>query len=387
MRRTAFFSAIFPVLFSSVALAGDPAEQPSPPKRSYRPIPPRMDFSPGVLEVDNPDFDWGSVLQGEKVRHDYILKNVGGYPVTISAVRPSCGCTVASFTKDPIAPGKTGTVTLEISTKGYKGAMKKSATVQSNAKNSTITIYIGGKVETPFTIQPPDLGISVVRGDEPKPLKVTVSRNPGTSDTLVVKQVRTDSKIVKASVAEVKPGELYEVTVVADLGADQRKYFYEKLTLDLEVGGKPMDSDLQVRVEVKDRIEIQPKTVYFAAAETRKLREEGAQPLSRSVEIVSLGGPDHTFRITGVTTRPAPTPGAKPPAGSSAPGAEAPKAEQPKFFETKVEPIEPGKKYRLTVLMKKVPEGASRTVREVIAIQTDDPMVPEITLTPMAAVY
>lgn len=388
MTRVFKLSSALILLVSSSLAAGEPEAQPTPPKRTYRPIPPRMDFSPGVLEVDTADFDWGEVLQGEKVRHDYVLKNVGGHPVTISAVRPSCGCTVASFTREPIPPGKTGIVTLEFTTKGYRGAVKKTATVQSDAKNPTITLSIGGKIELPFTIQPPDLRFTIVKGDEPQPLKATISRNPGVQQNLVVKQVRTDSKIVKASLAEVKPGELYEITVTADLGNDQRKFFFERLMLDLEIGGKQMDSELRVDVQVKDRVEAQSKTVYFPAQETRNLRQPGAQPISKSLEVVSLGGPGHSFQITGLTFRAQQVPGAKPESGpQSESGTEAAKGESPKYFEAKVEPVEPGKKYRVTVSMSKLPEGTGRTVREILVIQTDDPSVPEIPVTVIAAVY
>lgn len=38
------------------------------------------------------------------------ITNKGDKPLVISNVTTSCGCTVADWTKEPIAPGKTGSV-------------------------------------------------------------------------------------------------------------------------------------------------------------------------------------------------------------------------------------------------------------------------------------
>jgi hypothetical protein len=39
-----------------------------------------------------------------------LFTNTGSTPLVISNVRGSCGCTVTDYTKEPIAPGKTGNV-------------------------------------------------------------------------------------------------------------------------------------------------------------------------------------------------------------------------------------------------------------------------------------
>ena len=45
---------------------------------------------------------------------------------------PSCGCTVPSWTKDPIAVGGTGFVEAEFDTKGKAGIQNKTITVTAN---------------------------------------------------------------------------------------------------------------------------------------------------------------------------------------------------------------------------------------------------------------
>jgi hypothetical protein len=66
-------------------------------------------------------------------------------PVIISDVKPSCGCTVADFPKQPIASGKEGriSVTFDAKTPGY---FSKTVTVYANIEGGLINLYIKGTV-------------------------------------------------------------------------------------------------------------------------------------------------------------------------------------------------------------------------------------------------
>ena len=54
--------------------------------------------------------NFGKIPQGKPVTIDFTYTNDGKTPLVISNVRGSCGCTVTKYTKEPIAPGKTGFV-------------------------------------------------------------------------------------------------------------------------------------------------------------------------------------------------------------------------------------------------------------------------------------
>lgn len=60
------------------------------------------------------------------------MTNKGEKPVTFTHVTSTCGCTVPKFTKDPISPGKTGTVELVYNSSGRPGSFNKSATVRTS---------------------------------------------------------------------------------------------------------------------------------------------------------------------------------------------------------------------------------------------------------------
>lgn len=54
--------------------------------------------------------NFGTVKQGDKIHILFHCTNTGTKPLYIVAVQPSCGCTVASYTKEAIAPGAQGNV-------------------------------------------------------------------------------------------------------------------------------------------------------------------------------------------------------------------------------------------------------------------------------------
>lgn len=99
------------------------------------------------IEFDKEVHDYGTVEYGGNGQCTFEFKNTGTSPLIISNAKGSCGCTVPSWPKEPIAPGKTGTITVKYDTK-RPGAINKSVTITSNASNEpTKVIRIKGTVE------------------------------------------------------------------------------------------------------------------------------------------------------------------------------------------------------------------------------------------------
>lgn len=73
--------------------------------------------------------------------------NTGKAKLVINYVHTSCGCTVADYTKDFIAPGGTGVITVTYDGKGKMPAkFKKSIQVFSNCKDDMTRLYITGEM-------------------------------------------------------------------------------------------------------------------------------------------------------------------------------------------------------------------------------------------------
>ena len=74
--------------------------------------------------------------------------NTGDKPLVVQQAFGSCGCTVATPPKDPIAPGAKGVIKVSYNGKGkFKGFFKKAITVRSNASNSIVRVYVQGNME------------------------------------------------------------------------------------------------------------------------------------------------------------------------------------------------------------------------------------------------
>ena len=76
---------------------------------------------------------------------EFKFTNEGKTPLILNNVRSSCGCTVPSWTKEPVQPGSGGSIKVVYNTASI-GAFNKSVTVNSNAVNSTVLLQIKGNV-------------------------------------------------------------------------------------------------------------------------------------------------------------------------------------------------------------------------------------------------
>ena len=81
----------------------------------------------------------GTINMGEKAQVKFRCKNTGTKPLIITNARPGCGCTVADFTKEPIAPGGEGWVTGAFDSKKIHGGgdIHKTIIVSTNTNNGT----------------------------------------------------------------------------------------------------------------------------------------------------------------------------------------------------------------------------------------------------------
>lgn len=89
--------------------------------------------------------EFGTLQEGDPAEAEFVFTNTGNKPLIIQNVQPGCGCTTPYWSKDPVAPGKTGVIKAAYGTKGRVGPFNKNITVTSTA--GTNVIYIKGTVE------------------------------------------------------------------------------------------------------------------------------------------------------------------------------------------------------------------------------------------------
>ncbi|MDX5427583.1 MAG: DUF1573 domain-containing protein, partial [Bacteroidota bacterium] len=90
--------------------------------------------------------DYGTIPQNSNGEREFLFTNTGKEPLIISNARGSCGCTVPTWPKEPIAPGAQGVIKVKYDTKRV-GPFHKTVTLQTNAATPTKVLTIKGKVE------------------------------------------------------------------------------------------------------------------------------------------------------------------------------------------------------------------------------------------------
>jgi hypothetical protein len=91
--------------------------------------------------------DFGNVAENKgPVTHEFVFTNSTSRPVKVLNVQASCGCTTPGWSKDVVAPGKTGYIQASFDPKGRPGFFTKSLTVTTDLDANPIVLQIKGQV-------------------------------------------------------------------------------------------------------------------------------------------------------------------------------------------------------------------------------------------------
>ena len=100
-----------------------------------------------VITFEKTEHDFGKIHEEDgRVSVVFSFKNEGMAPLVLSNVRASCGCTTPTWTKEPVEPGQTGSITVTYNPNGRPGRFQKTVTITSNASEATKKVFIKGEV-------------------------------------------------------------------------------------------------------------------------------------------------------------------------------------------------------------------------------------------------
>jgi len=106
-------------------------------------------------QIEN-TLDYGTVNKDEDNGIRYFeFTNTGDEPLVITNAQSTCGCTVPSFPKEPIAPGGTGKIQVKYNMN--PGPIRKTITIESNAINTEggmVALKIKGEVVVKPIVSP-----------------------------------------------------------------------------------------------------------------------------------------------------------------------------------------------------------------------------------------
>jgi hypothetical protein len=124
-----------------------PAPAPAAAPQQAAPTAPPVDPDAGEFKFKEETHDFGEIPEGPLGETDFEFKNTGKKPILISDAHGSCGCTVPTWPKEPILPGKKGVIHVAYTTNGRQGPIMKEVTINSNAKQSPMVLHIRGTVK------------------------------------------------------------------------------------------------------------------------------------------------------------------------------------------------------------------------------------------------
>lgn len=100
-----------------------------------------------TITFEETKYDFGKIKSGDVVKHAYKFRNTGTSPLLISKADVSCGCTVPSFPKEPIAPGGEGEILVQFDSHGKTGHQEKNVIIYSNGQVEKMSIGFVAEVE------------------------------------------------------------------------------------------------------------------------------------------------------------------------------------------------------------------------------------------------
>jgi len=229
--------------------------------------------------------DFGVVNKGQRVTHEFQIRNDGEAVLLITEVRPSCGCTVAEYDKT-VAPGATGKVKATVDTRNFKGGIAKSVRVFTNdPANPQIDLVIKANVRSQIEVDPGYARFIAVYGE---PQKTSVqSVWSGDRRELQILEAVSPYPFVKVSYQEAKEDERHK-------GVAGRQWQVEvKLDEDAPVGpmadfivlttNHPKLKTLRIPISgfVRPVMSVTPRIADFG-------RRELSEPQTASLEIRNL---------------------------------------------------------------------------------------------------
>jgi P pilus assembly chaperone PapD len=173
--------------------------------------------------IENPTFDFGSILQGKNVEHVFILKNDGDTPLTVGQVTTSCGCTVAAVSSRTVAPGKSSEIRATFNSRNFSGNINKSIAIHTNDPITPVyTLTIKGNVVEEIEISPRQLNLGEIKIGTSKDALVAVENKGKQAVTLTSVRSTMPQVAVKSGKTMIKPGRKATISVKVTPRKDDR---------------------------------------------------------------------------------------------------------------------------------------------------------------------
>ena len=241
------------------------------------------------LELSAQEWNFGSAWQGQTLRGNITVKNVGQAPLEITDVRPSCGCTVATKPKSPLAPGESDTMTLSYDGAHRLGAAHQTVTLITNDPTQpSVAIRLVGEVKSLYEIQPPDGLVFAKLLRSTKETRTVEIINKYADKMFLKLKEGQDFGPFDVELKEIEPGMRYSLTATTKppLKVDRYQPNVELLT------GLELAPEIKVLVYcfVQPPVDVRPTKLF--------LPQNSVSPMKRVLRVMHTE--DYPVKVTGV---------------------------------------------------------------------------------------
>jgi Protein of unknown function (DUF1573) len=257
--------------------------------------PPAPTERPRAVVVE-PDYDFGTLEQGQLVTRSFTIRNEGTAPLTISRVDLSQPFMRSRFRR-VIPANSEGQITIEWDTTRFTGDLAAEAIVHlDDPAQRRLSLTIQGVVRSPIDVLPsPAVYFSVFR-DESAQQTISIVNND--QRPLRIGQLQGQSDRFKADLRTLADGKRYEVAIKVPSGLPAGRYM-DVLLVETD---HPRRQQLKIGVNifVKDNLYASPEFVDFGEVRSQELRNPLLNELLRQSFIVKKRR--GTFTITGISS-------------------------------------------------------------------------------------
>ncbi len=269
------------------------------------------------LTFNSSKYDFGTFAEdGGEVSHVFTFKNSGSSPVVIVSAHSSCGCTVPSYSRQPIAAGGESTITVTYDPMNRPGKFSKTIEIVVAPSSNRYVLTISGDVtEREKSIEeqyPFDMGggfrisanyypFSHIEQGGRAATQVAYINESKRAVTVKLRPLISSGVLDTESEFTVEAGSRGNLTLAYDLGKVGTRYGVLSDRLAVVVGGKESKYPLIVNGHAIDKFTREERsTPPISNVSTRTLRvgevAKGAVSQRGSFEVENMGVSDLVVR-------------------------------------------------------------------------------------------
>tara|TARA_B100000902_G_C27250819_1_gene885164 strand:- start:456 stop:944 length:489 start_codon:yes stop_codon:yes gene_type:complete len=105
----------------------------------------KIDVVDATIDFESKVVDYGTIEHNSDGARNFVFTNNGTEPLIIKNAKGSCGCTVPTWPREPIAPGETAEIGVKYATNRV-GKFTKTITLTTNASKKPVILTVKGEV-------------------------------------------------------------------------------------------------------------------------------------------------------------------------------------------------------------------------------------------------